>query len=74
MSVTDIHHDVGGDVNDYFIYATYLRHNDTLTSHRTAADAIWWEDVEPNNIQLITNGDVTNEFKAARIRIWVIGQ
>lgn len=73
-SVIDVHHDVGGDINNYFIYATYRRppENGTLSSHQTAADKVWWEDVEPNNIQIITNGDVTNEYDAARIRIWKI--
>jgi len=73
-SVIDVHHDVGGDINDYFIYATYRRppENGTLSSHQTAADKVWWEDVESNNIQIITNGDVTKEYDAARIRIWKI--
>jgi len=70
MAVIDVPHNVGGNVEDYFIEVTWMRHNGTLTSHQTAADKVWWEDVEPNNIQIITNGDVTNEFKAARVRIW----
>lgn len=73
-TVIDISHGVGGDYNDYFIYASYRRpaENGTLKSHQTAADVIWWEDIESNNIQIVTNGDVTNNFDAARIRIWVI--
>jgi len=73
-AVIDIPHTVGGDYNDYFIYATYRRpaENGTLKSHQTAADVIWWEDVTANNIQIVTNGDVTNNFDAARIRIWKI--
>lgn len=73
-AVIDVPHNVGGDINDYFIDATYRRpaENGTFTSHQTAADKVWWEDVESNNIQLITNGDVTNEFDAARIRIWQV--
>lgn len=70
MAVIDVPHNVGGNVEDYFIEVTWMRHNGTLTSHQTAADKVWWEDVEPNNIQIITNGDVTNEFKAAKVRIW----
>ena len=71
-AVIDIPHDVGGDINDYFIDATYRRPdgNGTFMSHQTAADKIWWEDVEPNNIQVATNGNVTNLFEAVRIRIW----
>jgi len=72
MAVIDVPHNVGGNVEDYFIEVTWMRHNNTLTSHQTAADKVWWEDVEPNNIQIITNGDVTSEFKAARVRIWKI--
>jgi hypothetical protein len=73
-TVIDVPHDVGGDINDYFIYATYRRpaENGTLKSHQTAADVIWWEDVTPNNIQIVTNGDVSHNFDAARIRIWKI--
>lgn len=70
MAVIDIPHDVGGDINDYFIEATYMRDNNSFSSHQTAANTIWWEDVEPNNIQVATNGDVTNIYKAVRIRIW----
>lgn len=70
MAVIDVPHNVGGNVEDYFIEVTWMRHNDTLTSHQTAADKVWWEDVTPNDIQIITNGDVTGEFKAARVRIW----
>jgi hypothetical protein len=73
-TVIDVGHNVGGDINDYFIYATYRRPNGSFKSHQTAADVIWWEDVEPNNIQIITNGDVSNNFDAARIRIWTIGE
>ncbi len=72
MSVIDVSHNVGGDINNYFIYASYRRPNGSQKSHQTAADMIWWEDVEPNNIQIVTNGDVTNNFDAARIRIWKI--
>ncbi len=73
-TVIDVPHNVGGDYNNYFIYATYRRpaENGTLKSHQTAGDVIWWEDVTSNNIQIITNGDVSNNFDAARIRIWVI--
>ncbi|MEK7649392.1 MAG: hypothetical protein AAB367_00285 [Patescibacteria group bacterium] len=75
-AVIDVPHNVGGDYNDYFIEASYRRpaENGTLKSHQTAADVIWWEDVTPNNIQIVTNGDVTNNFDAARIRIWIIHQ
>lgn len=72
MAVIDVPHNVGGNVEDYFIEVTWMRHDGSLTSHQTAADKVWWEDVEPNNIQIITNGDVTGEFKAARVRIWRI--
>lgn len=73
-TVIDVPHNVGGDYNDYFIYASYRRpaENGTLKSHQTAADVIWWEDVTASNIQIVTNGDVTNNFDAARIRIWKI--
>ncbi len=52
-AVLDIHHDVGGDINDYFIEATYRRDNGSFSSHENQADKIWWEDVEPNNIQVL---------------------
>lgn len=73
-TVIDIPHSVGGDINDYFIDATYRRPagNGTFMSHQTASNKIWWEDVEPNNIQVATEGDVTNLFDAVRIRIWKI--
>jgi hypothetical protein len=73
-TVIDVPHNVGGDYNDYFIYATYRRpaENGTLKSHQTAADVVWWEDVTANNIQIVTNGNVSNNFDAARIRIWKI--
>lgn len=71
-AVIDISHNVGGDINEYFIDATYRRPsgNGTFMSHQTASDKIWWEDVEPNNIQVATSGNVTNLFDAVRIRIW----
>jgi len=71
-AVINIPHDIGGDINDYFIDVTYQRHNDSFMSHQTGSDKIWWEDVEPNNIQIATEGDVTNLFKAVRVRIWVV--
>jgi len=75
-AVIDIPHNVGGDIDDYFIDVQFKRppENGTLTSHQTKADKIWWEDVEPNNIQIATNGDVTNIFDKVRVRIWVVGQ
>ncbi len=75
-AVIDVPHNVGGDPANYFIYLTYRRPaaNGTFTSHQTGDDKIWWEDVEPNNIQIATNGNVTNIFEAVKIRIWVIGE
>ena len=75
-AVIDIPHNVGGDIDDYFIDVQFKRPpaNGTLTSHQTKADKIWWEDVEPNNIQIATNGDVTNIFDKVRVRIWVVGE
>lgn len=75
-AVIDVPHTVGGDPADYFIYLTYRRPatNGTYTSHQTGDDKIWWEDVEPDNIQIATNGDVTNIFEAVKIRIWKIGE
>ena len=75
-AVIDVPHSVGGDPADYFIYLTYRRPatNGTYTSHMTGDDKIWWEDVEPNNIQIATNGDATNIFEAVKIRIWKIGE
>lgn len=75
-AVIDVPHTVGGDPADYFIYLTYRRpaSNGTYTSHMTGDDKIWWEDVEPNNIQIATNGDITNIFEAVKIRIWKIGE
>jgi hypothetical protein len=71
-TVIDVPHNVGGNINDYFIYATYRRPNGSFMSHQNAANVIWWEDVEPNNIQIVTNGDVSNLFDAARIQIWIV--
>ncbi|OGX28015.1 MAG: hypothetical protein A2705_04640 [Omnitrophica WOR_2 bacterium RIFCSPHIGHO2_01_FULL_52_10] len=75
-AVIDVPHSVGGDPANYFIYLTYRRpaSNGTYTSHQTGDDKIWWEDVEPNNIQIIANGNITNIFEAVKVRIWVIGE
>lgn len=75
-AVIDVPHNVGGDPAKYFIYLTYRRPatNGTYTSHQTGDDKIWWEDVEPNNIQIVANGNITNIFEAVKIRIWVIGE
>ncbi|OGL65775.1 hypothetical protein A3F52_00815 [Candidatus Uhrbacteria bacterium RIFCSPHIGHO2_12_FULL_47_11] len=75
-AVIDVPHNVGGDPANYFIYLTYRRpaSNGTYTSHQTGDDKIWWEDVEPNNIQIIANGNITNIFEAVKVRIWVIGE
>jgi len=70
-SVIDVPHNLGGNVDNYFVEATYRRPSGSIMSHQTAADKVWWEDVEPNNIQIVRNGDVSNLFDAARVRIWV---
>ncbi len=75
-AVIDITHNLGGNIEDYFIDLQVKRppENGTMTSHQTAADKIWWEDVTPTGIQIATNGDVTNIFDKVRVRIWVVGK
>ena len=69
-TVIDVPHTVGGNLDNYYVDFTVKRPSGFMTNHQIAADKIWWEDLEDNNIQIITNGDVSNLFSHARIRIW----
>lgn len=69
-NVIDVLHHLGGGVEDYFVDVSWRREAGDILSHQTAADSVWWEDLTPEGIQLVTNGDQSNLFIAARVRIW----
>lgn len=69
-NVIDVIHNLGGDVDNYYVDVSWKREAGDILSHQTAADSVWWSDLSPEGIKLVTNGDQSNLFIAARVRIW----
>ena len=69
-NVITVPHNLEGNVNDYFVDVQWLRPTGLMMSHQTASNNVWWEDLNSEDIQIVTNGDQSNLFIAARVRIW----